>query len=234
MIRWYHALSLLLVACWAGAQPLQVGFIERPPYIYAMADGRVKGVFGQQLTRLFADSGVDAHLNRFYSKDVAGFLDIQGLDAFIATPILATGRDDLLSTREPLITLEFFAYFLPDQSRVSSIEQLRNTRVILPMPLEAMNGEVYHWFKDPANQVTVIHESPNLEQTIPFLRKGEADYIISYISPVSQQTMFSRALRANKVQHSEVFAVPMYLLIRRDVEGVEHILQRINTRLSIK
>lgn len=235
MVRLFQILAVYLISalpCAAQNNVIKIGFIERAPYIYALADGTIKGVFGKQLLALFERASADIELNVFYPNDVSDFLKIEGLDGFIVTPIIAGRSDELIFSAKPLITLEFFAYHLPEKGPVSSLADIRNSKVVLPIPLSSMKGDIRAWLEDPQNAITVVNDTAHLDSALPLLRRNQADYIVSYISPESQMTMFSRAMRSSKINSGPLFEVPMYLAIRASHPEAESTISRINSQLK--
>lgn len=210
---------------------MQIGFIERPPHIYANADGSIRGLTGKQLVALFDRANLDADLVRTYQEDIGSFISQPELDGFIATRTLIDSPSDYWFSEQPLFILPFYAYHLVETRPLKNLSELRNTTVSLPLPLEAFIGPLKRQVTLAENNVTVVADNINLESQIMLLKKGRAKYAVSYLGEDNIAMMFSSRTNSNKVVVSDLFSLPMFLVIKRDVINSKQAIEKVNTAL---
>lgn len=235
MMRWFSsivALTLLSIATTnAYATELVVGFIERPPYIYSNADGSIRGKFGQQLEDVFFQSRVNAKLRSFDATELKSFFGHNQLDAFIATKTLVNQPDKFHFSQDPLVVLRFYAYYLKSSEPVEKISDLKNTKVVLPLPLSRLRGELKEWLSTQENNIDVVGHSLQFDDQINLLEAGDVDYVITHIDQNNQAMNFSKKLKTDHLQVNNIFNLPMYLVVRKSVEGSKDMMQRINQHI---
>lgn len=211
---------------------LQIGFIERPPHIYANADGSIRGLTGKNLVTLFKQAEVDADLIRTYQEDIGTFISLPQLNGFIATKTLIDNPNEYIFSAKPLFTLQFYAYHLDKTPYLNDLSELKNTTISLPIPLETFAGPLKQQIMTLENNVTVIADSSNLETQIMLLRKGRTQYGISYLGKDNIAMMFSNRTRNNNIVVSDLFELPMFLVLERSAHNAEIAIKKINAVLD--
>ncbi|TRY29879.1 hypothetical protein [Aliiglaciecola sp. M165] len=221
-------LSIFLWANTSTAKPLYIGFVERPPHIYANADGSIRGLLGKQLQDIFKRARVESELVRTFPKDIDKLIGRVDLNGFIATKTLMDDPDNYLFTDEPLFILDFYVYHLATTPSIAGLSELKNTSVILPIPLNSFEGPLKEHLIDQTNKVTVHSDQSNLEQQIILLRKNRAKYAISYFGPNNIALMFSKRANRDDIQSSQLFELPMYFVLKKSVDDAPNIMHRVN------
>jgi hypothetical protein len=225
-------LLLLAYSANSNSSELRVGFIERPPHIYSNADGTIKGSLSKRLHTLFQQAGVKAKLIPFDIEDINNLFSFKEVDAFITTKLIVDVPKDYFFSEKPVVTLKFYAYSLASVPKVNKLEDLRNTSIILPMSVDTIRGQTKDWLLDSKNGIEIVTDIGDLQQAIPKLLEGKAEYVISATGPSGSAMMFSRRLNNNSIKSSPIFTLPMYLTVRKSVGDSARMIDQVNRILS--
>jgi hypothetical protein len=207
---------------------LKIGYIERAPHIYANADGSVRGLTGKKLVSLFRKANVDVDMVRTYQKDIANFIKTPSLDAFIATLTLIENPENFVFSAQPLFNLHFYLYHLNTEQKVQTLSDLKGVSISLPLPLEAFKGPLKEHIHDPKNSITVIADELSLSSQLLMLRNKKAQYAISYLGESNAAMTFSKGFKRRELNISELFILPMYLVIKRENPHADELMSKIN------
>ena len=204
----------------AKSEVITVGFIERPPSIFQTAGGDMRGTWGRRIETLLQDARIFAKYQATQPEDIDQYVANLDLDGLIVTEtLIGEQSDDYLFSSEPLFYLPFFAYHLVDTDAVQDITQLHNSSVIMPVSPEKIEGPLHKLINTPENQVTVVSIEREFERLIQAVRERKAQYGISYFSPDNVAVMFNRRSNRQSLVASELFQMPLYFVIRRDVDN---------------
>ncbi len=215
-----------------AAQEVVVGFIERAPYIYNNADGRVKGKFGKKLQAQFSAAQIRTRLKGIARPDPAVMFDNQEFDAFIVSKEIITTPEQFLFSEKPLLIVKFYAYYLQGTPQINSIEGIRNSSVVMPLPLDKVAGDLTDWLRDPQNNIKIVGSELDMETEIDMLQQGKAQYVVSYIDQNSRAMVFSPKAKSTKLQSSFIFEVPMYMVLRKSVHQSAEKIQRLDLSMQ--
>lgn len=228
LIKTVFLILLLFATSLAHGSNLTVGFIERPPYIYANADGSIQGKFGRELENIFFNARINARLHKFSALDLKDFFGNEQVDAYIATKSIVDKPDDFFFSSKPLVTLDFYAYSLPTSKPITQIIDLENTSVTIPLPLNRLRGELKERLSDPVYKINVAGHSMNFEDQIEWLEQERVKYVITYIDRNTQALQFSKKIKTDHLQMNRLFSLPLYLVVRKSVAQSNEMMQRIN------
>lgn len=231
-----RALFALVALCFCVfetfAQTLHVGVIERPPYVYANADGTVKGQIVRQLSEVFKLAGVDARFQTHPLDQVTTYFYRSEFDVLIATRTIVNEPEDYLISESPVLELQYYAYHLPEKPKASALEDLFGHGVIWPIKLDEYRGELERWLNEHRDKMRNVAILNDLEEALPLLESGEADYAVNYIAPNTLSMMFSRRIRPGQLVASELFSLPIYVILRKSTPNAEAVMARVNGALA--
>ena len=95
-----------------------------------------------------------------------------------------------------------------------------------------MRGPLKNQIAAPENNVNVFAVESNFERQMRSVRNGDADYAISYFSPNNVAMLFSKRDARGNIVASELFAIPMYFVIREDTPRAREIIQQIDAVMT--
>lgn len=228
-------ITLLLCFCSppvVAKDVLNVGFIERAPSIYQTASGDMRGVLGKRIAQILKDAKIDVTFVATQPSQIDSFIANQSIQGFIATRTLVRNNDGFLFSSEPLIELMFYAYHLESTRSLDNIIDLKNANIVLPISPSTMRGPLKNQIAAPENNVNVFAVESNFERQMRSVRNGDADYAISYFSPNNVAMLFSKRDARGNIVSSELFAIPMYFVIREDTPRAREIIQQIDAVMT--
>ena len=216
----------------AKAEAIDIGFIERPPSIYANADGQMRGILGKKLANIFLTAKLDVNFVATQPEDLDTFIANTELDGFVATPTIVLSDSGFLFSEEPLVSLAFYAYHLESTPSLNGIEELQNASVILPISLDTFQGILKDTLEDPANKNTIAAIETDFERQMTLLKRGVGEYAVSYFSPDNIAMLFSNRSAKAKITTSPLFEIPLYLVLRTSAPNSQTAIEKINQSMA--
>ena len=225
-------LIVMFVNTSAFASDVRIGFIERPPSIYANADGEMRGILGKELASIVFQANLDVEFVPVLPENINAFMTMPSLDGFIASKTLTQDESDFLFSQKPLVYITFYAYHLDSTAPLGSMSDLNNTSVLVPLAMDEVKGALKDTLTDESKNIAVIGVESDFEEQMMSLRQGKVEYAISYFSPNNIAMLFSSRSKSQKIQNSELFKLPLYLVFRADSEQAESTLDKINNAMA--
>jgi hypothetical protein len=99
---------------------------------------------------------------------------------------------------------------------------------VLPVSPDAIRGLLKDTIVDPANNIQLVAIESNFERQMMLLRRKKADYVISYFNPNDVAMMFSSRSKTARLKSSELFQIPLYLVLRRSTPDSAEVMSEIN------
>lgn len=233
MIRHFSVfLVLIFISQEAFSNSVSIGFIERPPSIYANADGEMRGILGKELADIIFNANLDVDFVPVLPEDINAFMTMTNLDGFIASKTLIQNESDFRFSQMPLVYITFYAYHLESTKPLGNLADLNNASVVVPLSMEEVKGRLKDTLIDQSKNITVTGVESDFEKQMMQLRQGKVDYAISYFSPNNVAMLFSSRSKSNKIESSELFKLPLYLVFRADSKQADITIRKINNAMA--
>lgn len=218
-------LICLFMASTGWANTLKLGAPFFPPYAYFDIDGKLTGIWYQQLAPVLAKADIEykpvnVPIKRFYSSVATGKVQLSAL------PKGMPGMENVLVSSKPFSKFDLRVFWLDGEAHIDSLSQLAGKRVLLirgysygGLLREAVPESERGKFKTVANQGIALKA----------LLNKDADYVLGYWAMMSYLQKNYPDMQLN---NHKVAEIPIYFVVHNGVKDAENVLQRFEQALQ--
>lgn len=196
-----------------------------PPYAYFDIDGKLTGLWYQQLAPVLAKANIsykptNVPIKRFYSSVATGKVQLSAL------PEGMPGMENVLLSSKPFSKFDLRVFWIDGDAHIDSLEQLADKRVLL------INGYSYGGLlRDavPESSRGKFKTVANQGIALKALMNDEADYVLGYWAMMSYLQKNNPEVQLN---NHKVAEIPIYFAIHNSVGDAEDMMRRFEQAMQ--
>jgi polar amino acid transport system substrate-binding protein len=201
------------------SEPLKVGASFAPPY-YTVEGENVTGVFGDLITKVFKEAGLEFVWKPYPTKRVYQNLIEGKIDIYLG-PIKASLKgfnESVIHSDFSPVNIELRSYYFGEKPEITKKEELSGKNLLIIRGYTY--GGLVNFILDPKNKVK-SKEINSFEQAIEMLKANRADYHLDY---KKTGEIYLKNNSEPDLRHSTIFNVNLYFMVSKHTPDHEKLL----------
>lgn len=215
---------LLLVSFTSVAQP-KMGVPFFPPYAFFDVDGKLTGLWFEQLDPVFQRAGIEykpvnVAISRFYSSIATGKVQLSAL------PKGMPGMENVIMSDAPFANFDLRVFWLDSTTSIESLNELAGKKVVL------IKGYSYGGEVEAALPIAVREQFQVVDNQAVAIKKlvlKEADYAVGYWAMMSY---LQKNFPSLQISNQKVAEIPIYFAVHKSSDNATDIMQKFNGALQ--
>lgn len=217
-------LILLVTFSKSYSEPLKAGASFSPPY-YTVEGENVTGIFGNLISKVFSEAGLDFIWKPYPTKRVYANLINGEIDIYLGPlkPAFKGFKQSVIHSKFSPVSIELQCFYFGEKPEITKKEELSGKNILIIRGYTY--GGLINFILDAKNNVK-YHEIKSFGQAIKMLKIKRSDYHLDYRKTGE---IYLESNSEPDLKHSTLFSVDLYFMISKHTSDAETVLTRIES-----